>query len=95
MRQTTLPGTRGGWPAELSAAYERDTGGFLHPARIGKALAPVLRRLEARRPENPWGYGPKDLLRYAFGCWMRSEKRKYGPEYLAREFAEFVRGPGI
>ena len=95
MRQTTIPGTRGGWPAELSEAYTRETGGVLAPGRIGRALSPIVKRFEATQPPNQYGYSGMDLVRLAFGRWMRSEKRKYGVEYLAREIGEFLRGPGI
>ena len=90
-----FPGARGGWPAELSEAYAEETGGSLEPGVIGRYLAPVLKRWEKNPPQNPWDYGPRDLLRFAFGRWMRSEQRRFGVRYLARNVGEFLRGPGI
>lgn len=95
MRQARIPGVRGGWPAELSEAYAEETGGSLSPGRIGKALSPILKRFEKTKPENDYGYGPLELVKLAFGRWMRSPKRRFGPEYLAREIGEFLGGPGI
>lgn len=95
--QRRLPGTRGGWPADLARYYEQQTGGRLHPGRIAKRLSPILKTWRREGcPPNPWGYDdPLDLLKLAYGRWVRSEKRKYGPEYLAREIGEFLRGPGV
>jgi hypothetical protein len=91
MRQARIPQTRGGWPAELSEAYTTETGGTLNPGRIGRALSPLLKRLQ-RNPIEVCGYSdPIDVLKLGFGRWMRSDKRRYGPEYLAREPAEFLR----
>lgn len=95
MKQQRIPGTRGGWPAELSEAYHRETGGHLAPGVIGKALSPVLKDLRQALPTSRYRYDPETQLFIAFGRWMRSDKRKYGVFYLAREIGEFLRGPGI
>jgi len=83
--------TPGGWPAELSEGYEEITGGHLSPGRIGKALKPVLRRIERNPSALGEGETPVDLLKLAFGRWARSDQCKLGPEYLARQFGDYVR----
>lgn len=95
MKQTTLPGIRGGWPAELATYYEQETGGRLHPGRIGRALSPILRRWRRECPSNPWDYGPLDLMKLGFGRWARSERRRYGVEHFAANVGDFLRGPGL
>lgn len=95
--QHRIPGTRGGWPAELAAYYEQQSGGRIHPARIAKRLGPILKTWRREGcPRNPFGFeDPLDLLKLAWGRFCRSELRKYGPEFFVREIGEFLRGPGI